>query len=511
MKRMMIRVLSLTLMLALVLSMPVIARADSIDLGVKITTGTGEITVEINNSTGSNNILAAQKPKLTIDCDFEKAYVRYGNEILPSTLTGGKITFTVQKGGTYLIGEGDAPVIDTVAPVISGVEDDATYYTTQTVTVTDENLNTLTLNGEAVTSPITLAGNTTATYIIEATDGAGNSASVTVKMLPISSLGDAIKELTETTVTSADEATVEDVLAAVETLLAQQDLPAAEKDALTALQDEAEALLEAVEAAADALTTEDIQKVADKDETNVKLEDTADLAKAKQALEATLSNANKGNYTAAEQAAIQSEIDRLEQAIETIEQTKAVIDAIDSLPDSVEPDLEETKEKAIRDAKTAYNQLTNHQKSLMEKNDKDKLERLFKTLTDYEIVKGDGAKWKKDSDKSLSFTANGPARKFKELRVDDNLVASKYYTYKEGSTIVTLKASYLQKLSSGKHTILIVFNDGETDEASFRVYKSSVSPATGDNSNMLLMSAVFVTSLLCLAVLVSRKKGKYQK
>jgi len=168
-------------------------------------------------------------------------------------------------------------------------------------------------------------------------------------------------------------------------------------------------------------------------------------------------------------------------------------------------------EKKVRDAKTAFDKLTAHQKSLVQKDDQDKLERLYKTLTDYEIVKGSGSKWTKDSSKTLSFTANGPARKFKELRIDGKVVHTDYYTYKDGSTIVTVKAKYLQKLSNGKHFVQFVYTDGETDEETFRISGASTSPGTGDNSQLFLGCAVFMASLLCLAALLLRKKGKYQR
>lgn len=510
MKNYVIRFFSLLLVCLLLCANTPVVRAENINLGVNIQTGTDEITVTIDNSSETNIVLAEERPSLVIDCPFSPAYVKYGDAVVASTLADGKITFKIEKGGVYTICKGTAPVDDTAAPVISGVENGKTYYTTQTATVTDENLDVLTLNGEAATSPVTLEGNKTATYIIEATDKAGNKTSVTVNMLPIAALEEDMDGLTTGNVTSANKEDVQAILTAVNEAL-QQDISEAEEEKLTAIKDKAESLLAAIDEAADALKTGDIQKVENKDETNVTLEDTADLTKAKEDLEEALTDANKGNYTAAEQAEIQAEIDRLEKAIETIAQTEDVIDAIDQLPDSVEPDLEEAEEKKVRDAKTAFDQLSAHQKSLMQKSDKDKLERLFKTLTAYEIVEGDGSRWKKGSDKTLTFTANGPARKFKELRIDDKVVGTGNYTYKEGSTVVTLKASYLEKLSSGKHAVQVVFNDGKTDEVSFRISGRSTSPATGDNSQLMLVSVVFMTSLLCMAAILLRKKGKYQK
>ncbi len=79
---------------------------------------------------------------------------------------------------------------DTTAPVITGVYNSKTYYTSQKVTVTDKNLDTVTLNGEIVTDTIILEGNKEATYTIVATDKVGNSTKVTVKMKMLDELID---------------------------------------------------------------------------------------------------------------------------------------------------------------------------------------------------------------------------------------------------------------------------------------------------------------------------------
>lgn len=416
----------------------------------------------------------------------------------------GNVTYLSTNGAEY----------DTTAPVIGGIENGAVYYTTQTATVTEKNLDVVTLNGEVAGTTITLEGNKEATHTIVVKDKAGNEATVTVTMKPIASLGESIKDLTVNNATSADEAAIQTVLDAVEEVLEAENIPEDEKAALIDLQNRAKALLKVIADAAAAINTENIRNVADKNETNIKLDDKADLKKARTALEEALEE-YQGNYTDQEQTVIRKEIERLTKAIETIEQTEAVIAAIKALPKSVEPDLKEETEKAIRDAKAAFDKLTDYQKSLMDKDDKDKMEKLIDSLDDYEITKGNGKKWEKGSGQSLQFTANGPVRKFKELRIDDKVVGTSNYTIQEGSTIITLKASYLQTLSTGKHTIQVVYNDGETNgEDYFRIYNSGSNPATGDNRHMMMLVGIMMTSLLCMAMMVMfapRKKGKYER
>ncbi len=78
----------------------------------------------------------------------------------------------------------DELVRDDIAPEIRGVEDQKTYCEARTVTVTDEHLDTVTVNGTAVTltdGTYTLVADGTV-YTIIATDKAGNTTKVTVKV-----------------------------------------------------------------------------------------------------------------------------------------------------------------------------------------------------------------------------------------------------------------------------------------------------------------------------------------
>lgn len=416
----------------------------------------------------------------------------------------GNVTYLSTNGAEY----------DTTAPVIGGIENGAVYYTTQTATVTEKNLDVLTLNGTATGTTIALEGNKKATYTIVAKDKAGNETTTTVTMKPIATLAEPVANLNKNNATSEHRETIETVLEKVETVLKADGIPAAEKAALEEIQTSCQEMLKVIADAAAAIDTEDIRKAADKNAANVKLQDKDDLKKAKTALEEALEK-YEGNYTQQEKTAIRKEIERLGKAIETIEQTEAVIAAIKALPKSVEPDLDEKTEKAIREAKAAYDKLNDYQKSLMDKDDQDKLEKLIDSLDDYEIIKGSGKKWEKGSGQSLQFTANGPVRKFKELRIDDKVVGASNYTIQEGSTILTLKASYLQTLSNGKHTIQFVYTDGETDgKDTFQICQSAGNPGTGDNNHMMMLTGIMMTSLLCMAAMVMLapwKKGKYEQ
>ena len=114
----------------------------------------------------------------------------------------------------------------------------------------------------------------------------------------------------------------------------------------------------------------------------------------------------------------------------------------------------------------------------------------------YKITQGNGIIWRKDSKKELSFTADGAFEKFDKLLVDGKTVNTKYYTVKEGSTIVTLKETFLQHLELGKHTVTIKFTDGEA-QGSFTVSAPAddSNPKTGDDFALQNWAVLLFVSL----------------
>lgn len=83
------------------------------------------------------------------------------------------------------------------------------------------------------------------------------------------------------------------------------------------------------------------------------------------------------------------------------------------------------------------------------------------------------------------------------------------YTAKAGSTVVTLKAETLEKLSVGAHTLSILFDDGEA-ELTLTVKEKPVSPKTGDGAQLLFWLAVTAADVLALGAiaLLRRKKTR---
>ncbi len=97
-----------------------------------------------------------------------------------------------------------------------------------------------------------------------------------------------------------------------------------------------------------------------------------------------------------------------------------------------------------------------------------------------EIIDGKGQTMVVDAAKDLSFRSNAPIEFFQKVLVDDKEVASENYELTEGSTIVTLKASFLNTLGVGEHKLSVVSATG-TAETTFTVAEAA-KPAPGQTT-----------------------------
>lgn len=89
-------------------------------------------------------------------------------------------------------------------PVITGVENNTTYYTTQCVSVSEHNVDSITVNGNVADYTFLINGNIEDTYQIEVTEKNGNVIKYVVFTKPISSMYDIIGDINEFTATEKD-------------------------------------------------------------------------------------------------------------------------------------------------------------------------------------------------------------------------------------------------------------------------------------------------------------------
>lgn len=97
-----------------------------------------------------------------------------------------------------------------------------------------------------------------------------------------------------------------------------------------------------------------------------------------------------------------------------------------------------------------------------------------------EITDGKGQTMVVEAAKDLTFRSSAPIRYFQKVLVDDKEVAAENYVLTEGSTIVTLKASFLKTLGVGEHKLSVVSATG-TAETTFTVAEAA-KPAPGQTT-----------------------------
>lgn len=77
------------------------------------------------------------------------------------------------------------------------------------------------------------------------------------------------------------------------------------------------------------------------------------------------------------------------------------------------------------------------------------------------ILDGANGEWRKGDENGLTFSSDAAFSDFVELLVDGKPVASENYERQEGGIIVELKASYLETLAEGGHTLTIRSTSGD--------------------------------------------------
>ena len=129
------------------------------------------------------------------------------------------------------------------------------------------------------------------------------------------------------------------------------------------------------------------------------------------------------------------------------------------------------------------------------------------------ITAGAGGTWQKGAKDGLSFTSNAAFADFVKVQVDGRDLAVSDYEVKESSTVVTLKTSYLETLSVGKHTLAIVSDTG-TATTDFTIQAAPATggetqpPQTGDKNNIALWIVILPASAGALGLAVYGKREK---
>ena len=131
----------------------------------------------------------------------------------------------------------------------------------------------------------------------------------------------------------------------------------------------------------------------------------------------------------------------------------------------------------------------------------------------YEVTEGANQEYTITRDNEAKFKINADFRLFDtgKVYVDDELVDPNNYTAESGSTIITLKKEYVDKLSIGKHTLKVVFSDGGQATTLFNVAKTTVpveNPNTLDNVMIYIVSGILSIIGITGAITFYKRKQK---
>ena len=301
-------------------------------------------------------------------------------------------------------------VLDNTPPVISGVENGKTYCSAQTVTITEEYLKNVTLDGE----PVTLNENhqftlspLTATQEIVVTDKAGNQTNISVKI----NNG------------HTPEAEDNDCTTAMKCSVCNTTIKAAE-------------------------TTHNWSswKQDDEQDTHTRICQNADCNKKE------TEPCTGGTATCKEKPICSycdkeyGELDLSNHDLENIPEREATV-----------TDTGNTEYWHCKDCENNFSDPDGE-------NGIELKDTVIPKLPP-EIIKGMGQSVTTGEKKTLSFTSNAAYRDFIRVELDGKTLDAKYYTVKEGGTVVTLKSDYVATLPSGRHIIGIVSESGTATTA----------------------------------------------
>ena len=104
----------------------------------------------------------------------------------------------------------------------------------------------------------------------------------------------------------------------------------------------------------------------------------------------------------------------------------------------------------------------------------------------YTVVSGGDSSWTKGSEDAVEIVVKRSPddsvcfSHFTEVKVDGEALSGDAYSAKAGSTVVTLPASTLETWKTGKHTVTVVFDDGEAETTLTVRGRGLLAPKTGD-------------------------------
>lgn len=128
------------------------------------------------------------------------------------------------------------------------------------------------------------------------------------------------------------------------------------------------------------------------------------------------------------------------------------------------------------------------------------------TSKEYEFLEGENQKYTLNKDSNMTFRIDANYSLFDKVYIDNELVDISNYKVTEGSTIITFNNEFVSKLSVGKHTLKVMFSNGEAS-TEFSVVKEVVeNPKTIDNIEKYIATGIVAVIGVVGCVLIIKKE-----
>ena len=129
------------------------------------------------------------------------------------------------------------------------------------------------------------------------------------------------------------------------------------------------------------------------------------------------------------------------------------------------------------------------------------------TSKEYEFLEGENQKYTLNKDSNMTFKIDANYGLFDKVYIDNELVDISNYKVTEGSTIITFNKEFVSKLSIGKHTLKVMFSNGEAS-TEFSVVKEVVeNPKTIDNiEKYIAIGIVAVIGVVGCVLIIKKEK-----
>lgn len=129
------------------------------------------------------------------------------------------------------------------------------------------------------------------------------------------------------------------------------------------------------------------------------------------------------------------------------------------------------------------------------------------TSKEYEFLEGENQKYTLNKDSNMTFRIDANYSLFDKVYIDNELVDISNYKVTEGSTTITFNNEFVSKLSVGKHTLKVMFSNGEAS-TEFSVVKEVVeNPKTIDNiEKYIAIGIVAVIGVVGCILIIKKEK-----